>query len=210
MYRVYGAHPTRTTRVLWMLEELGAPYEIVHANPRSPEALAVNPSGKVPVLEVVEEGFRLIDSAAICQFLADRHPEAGMTFPAGSRQRAEMDSWLHFAMSDLEVPVWTQSKHTFLYPEELRAPAVLPACGFEWSAAISAMDQRLEAQGWTGPYIMGEAFTVPDIVLGHIGRWAHVIKLEVKIPRVADYFERALARPALKRAAERGAKECPR
>ncbi len=210
MYRVYGAHPTRTTRVLWALEEIGAPYEIVRATPRSPEATAVNPSGKVPILEVLNEGFHLIDSAAILQFLADRHPEAKMSFAPGTRERAEMESWLHFAMSDLEVPVWTQSKHSFIYPDNLKAPEVLPACGYEWNAAVAAMDDRLEAAGWTGPYIMGENLTVPDIVMGHIFRWATNIGLETARPRVAAYAEHVLARPALKRAAERGVKECPR
>lgn len=206
MYRVYGAHPTRTTRVLWALEEIEAPYEISHANPRSDEAKAVNPSGKVPVLEVLMEEFRLIDSTAILQFLADRHPAVGLTFAQGSRERAEMDSWIHFAISDLEAPVWTMTKHSFIYPDHLRAPEVLKACAQEWDWGIAAMDERLGG----GPYLVGEPFTVPDIIMGHVSRWAGNIGLEVKRPRVAEYFERVLARPALARAVARGEKECPR
>ncbi len=206
MYRVYGFHPSRTTRVLWALEEVGASYEISRVPPGSQEARAFNPSGKVPVLEVLEDGFRLIDSSAICCFLADRHPEAKLTFPAGTHERGEMDSWLHFAMSDLEVPVWNQSRHTFIYSDELKVPDILKVCAMEWDWAVEAMDARLGE----GPYLMGGRFTIPDIVMGHICKWATTIGLEVKRPRVVAYFERIQARPALARAYARGKAEASR
>ena len=71
MYTVIGNSKSRTLRVLWLLEELGLEYEHVSASPRSPDVVALNPSGKVPVL--VTEDTPITDSTAILSFLADRH-----------------------------------------------------------------------------------------------------------------------------------------
>ena len=84
MLKVYGSAKSRAFRVLWMLEEVGEPYEHVDAAPHSAEIVARNPSGKVPVLEV--EGTALTDSTAILTWLADRHGK--LTFPAGTLERA--------------------------------------------------------------------------------------------------------------------------
>lgn len=71
MYKLIGNPQTRTFRVIWCLEELGEPYELNAASPRSKEIAELNPSGKVPAL-VTDEG-TIIDSTAICQYLADKH-----------------------------------------------------------------------------------------------------------------------------------------
>ena len=91
MYTLYGTTRSRAFRVMWTLEELGQPYEMVAAAPRSPEILAVNPSGKVPALDV--DGTILTDSVAIMSYLADKH--GGLTHPAGTLERAQQDALLH-------------------------------------------------------------------------------------------------------------------
>ena len=80
MYQVVGTIRSRAFRVLWMLEELGEPYEHVPAQPRSEQASEVNPAGKVPTL--VDNGVAITDSTAIIQYLADKH--GALTFPAGT------------------------------------------------------------------------------------------------------------------------------
>lgn len=85
-------------RVLWMLEELGEPYEFVAVKLRSPEAYALNPSGKVPILV---DDLKVTDSAAICVYLADKHADKGFGANPRLAGRAEMDSWMHFAQSEI-------------------------------------------------------------------------------------------------------------
>jgi glutathione S-transferase len=98
LYKVIGFPKTRAFRVLWMLEELGLDYDVDPVKPRSEEAKAYNPSGKVSMLVV--DGEAILDSVAICQFLADNH--ARFTFPAGTLKRARQDSWTQFAVDDVE------------------------------------------------------------------------------------------------------------
>ncbi len=73
MYQAVGSRGSRVSRVLWMLEELGEPYEFVEIKLRSPRAYELNPSGKVPVL--IDADLVITDSAAICVYLADKHAE---------------------------------------------------------------------------------------------------------------------------------------
>ena len=75
MYKAIGSRGSRVSRVLWMLEELGQPYEFVEVKLRSPEAYALNPSGKVPIL--IDGELTVTDSAAICVYLADKHADKG-------------------------------------------------------------------------------------------------------------------------------------
>ena len=91
MYTLYGSPSSRAFRVLWMLEELELPFEFVPSKPRSDEVLALNPSGKIPVLRDGEAV--LTDSTAILTYLADKHGK--LTHPAGSVARAHQDALTH-------------------------------------------------------------------------------------------------------------------
>ncbi|MEM9845208.1 MAG: glutathione S-transferase N-terminal domain-containing protein, partial [Pseudomonadota bacterium] len=88
MYEVVGSSASRAFRVLWMLEELEVPYIHVPAAPQSPEARAVNPSGRVPVLRQ-NSGF-ISDSIAIMSYLGDVSKQ--LTYPAGSFERTRQES----------------------------------------------------------------------------------------------------------------------
>ena len=118
MYQAVGSPGSRLTRVTWMLEELGQPYEIVKAKMHTETMLRYNPSGKMPALadgEVV-----VTDSAAIVFYLADKHADQGMggTTPA---ERAEIASWMFFAQAELEAPLWNRLKHAFRLADDLRS-----------------------------------------------------------------------------------------
>ena len=117
MYQLIGSPRTRAIRVIWMFEEIGVDYELVPAGPHTGDVNALNPSGKVPVLKV--DGTAIIDSVAICQFLADRHGK--FTYPAGTIERALQDSWTHFAIDEIDGALWVNAKHGFILPEELRS-----------------------------------------------------------------------------------------
>lgn len=195
MYTLIGHPTTRAFRVLWMLEEIGAEYDIVPARPRTKDARKHNPTGKVPALLV--DGDVIIDSVAICQFLADKH--GLLTFPAGSISRAKQDSWTQFAMDDVELPLWVNAKHDFILPEELRSETAQKAAKYEFDRALKAMADRLGQS----QYVMGNEFTVPDLLLGHCGMWAvNGAKWTIPEGPVAEYFSRVIDRPAWKRAFE--------
>ena len=192
MYTVIGSPKTRAFRVMWMLEELGQPYEIEPTLPSDASLAAINPSLKVPVLKDGDD--YIIDSIAICQYLADKHKQ--FTFPAGTIQRAHQDSFTMFAVDDVESGLWQAAKHSFAIPEEYRVPDAKRAARFDFDRAMKTLSQRLG----TNRYVMGEAFTVPDLILGHCGGWAAATKWDIPPGNVADYFARVRARPALERA----------
>lgn len=195
MYKLIGSLRTRSFRVLWMLEELGVDYEVEPAPPRSEAVLAVNPSGKVPVLQIGDDV--IIDSVAICQYLADRHSR--FTYPAGSLERGQQDSWTQFVVDDVESTLWYNAKHSFILPEALRSKTAQQACKHDFERALTAFEARLGANS----YVMGEDFTVPDLLLGHCAGWvAGGTDWEIPKGPVAEYFERVRARPACVRALE--------
>jgi glutathione S-transferase len=196
MYTVIGHPASRAIRVIWMLEELGADYEINPAGPGSDEMKRVNPTGKAPALK--DGDTLLIDSAAICQYLADKH--GALTHKAGTPERGHQDSFTFFAMDDMEYPLWTEAKHRFLYPEKYRVPNMKETCRWEFGRAMQALEERFGE----GPFVTGDQFTVPDLLLGHCAAWAKNIEFELPGGKVGDYFERVLARPARARATERG------
>ncbi len=192
MYTVIGTPQTRTLRVIWMLEELGEAYTLEARPPRDPAVLAINPSGKVPVLVV--DGTPVFDSVAICQFLADRHGH--LTFKAGTIERAHQDSFTQFAVDDIESALWTAAKHTFVLPEEYRVPDVKRACRYDFDRAMTAFSQRLGSND----YVMGAQFTVPDLLIGHCLGWAAMMKWVLPEGNVRGYFDRIRARPAFQKA----------
>ncbi|MCV0425508.1 MAG: glutathione S-transferase family protein [Roseibium sp.] len=191
MYKVIGFPRTRCMRVLWLLEELGEPYELTPAMPQSEPVLAVTPDGKVPIL--VEGDTAITESVAICTYLADKH--GSFTFPSGTLDRARQDSFTQFGVDVLEGALWTAAKNTFILPEEVRVPAIKEVCKLEFSRGLKTLERRLG----DGPYVMGDTFTIADIVIGHCSGWAIAAKFDIPGDGpVYDYFKRLRERPGFK------------
>ncbi|MBO6540308.1 MAG: glutathione S-transferase family protein [Rhizobiaceae bacterium] len=197
MYQAVGSPGSRLTRVTWMLEELGEPYEIVKAKQHSEVMYRYNPSGKIPAL--VDGDLVLTDSAAICFYLGDKHADKGLG-PNTVEERGLMNSWLFFAQAELEPPLWNKLKHRLILPEELRVD-VGPWTKMEFDREIATLEKRLGDK----PYAMGERFTAADVIIGHCGQWAGGAKFDIASDKVKAYFERVLSRPALARAKKREA-----
>jgi glutathione S-transferase len=195
MYTVIGSVNSRALRVIWMLEELGLPYDHISAPPRSEHVIAVNPAGKVPVL--VEDGTPITDSTAILTYLADRHGK--LTFPAGTLDRARQDGLTQFLLDEFDAALWMAARHSFILPEELRHSAIKDSLKWEFERSQKTLAARMA----DGPFLMGETMTVPDIILTHCGRWAATAKFPISEPRLSDYLARMLQRPALLRAQAR-------
>ncbi|SDL89345.1 glutathione S-transferase [Modicisalibacter muralis] len=200
MITLYSYPNTRSLRVAWTLEELGLEYACQHVDLREgvnqgAEHLARHPDGKLPALSDGE--LTLFESVAICRYLAERYGE-GRLLPDDLQQRARVDQWLLFVISELEQPLWTQAKHKFALPQERRVPAVLPTAAWEFQRALAALQRGFDGQGW----LLGEPFTVADILLGHTLNWAHAFKQP--LPEALEAYRlRCNERPAMAVARER-------
>jgi glutathione S-transferase len=200
---LYHASPSRSSVTLWMLEELGIPYEIRLLNlndgdQQKPEYLAVNPMGKVPALQ---HGDTVItEVAAICTYLADAFPESKLNVPIGDPRRGVYLKWLFFGPGCLECAMTDQA-----FPR--KEPPRRSAIGYgDFDKTMNTVAQALKP----GPYLMGEQFTATDVVIGSNIRWGMMFKMVPERPEFLAYAERLKARPAAQRAeakdAEMGAK----
>lgn len=193
MYKVYGSTMTRAFRVLWMLEEIGEPYEHIATPPRSDVVMALNPSGKIPVLQV--DGETICDSTAILTYLADRHGK--LTFPAGTVQRAQQDSLTFAILDELDAVLWTAARHSFVLPEDQRVPAVKPSLAWEFARNLDRLADRCE-----GPFLMGDTMTIADIIATHCLNWAFSAKMPVENDKMKTYSKAMRAREAFQRASK--------
>ena len=188
MYKVIGNTNTRTLRVLWAMNEIGLEYEHVQVNAQSVDAKKFNISGKVPTLEV--NGINIADSTAIVTYLADKYNQ--LTFPAGTIERAQQDSFTQFILDELDSILWTAARHSFVLPKEMRVSELKNTLHWEFARSLKVLESRMG----TGPNVMGEKFTIPDIILTHIGGWARVAKFDIPDGKLRDYFRRQIKRPA--------------
>lgn len=194
MYRVIGTVKSRAFRVLWMLEELEQQYELVEAFPRSEEATAHNPLGKIPAL--VDGNEVLTDSVAIMTYLADKH--GGLTAPAGTAARARQDAMTLWLIDEMDALLWTHSKHAFVLPENLRVPEISPSLHKEFARNADTFAAMLEQ---SGDYIMGDEITVPDLLAVHCFGWAFGVDFPTLPDSIKVYSKRLRSRPAFRAAA---------
>ncbi|WP_417626025.1 glutathione S-transferase family protein [Pararhodobacter aggregans] len=195
-YTLIGAASTRAGRALWMLEELGVPYEHVGVKPHAEEVTRHYPRGKVPVLLV--DGEPLTDSTAIIQYLADAHGR--FTAAAGTLDRARQDAMLHLILDEFDAVLWTSARHSFILPAERRVPAVKDSLRWELSVNQASLVRRMGDR----PFVTGDDFTVADIVLAHCLIWARAAKFEITEPALQDYAKRIAERPAFQRVFMKG------
>ena len=189
---VFYTNPRSRGRIVrWMLEELAIPYrtEIVEYGlpMKSAEYLAVNPMGKVPA---IRHGPTIVTEApAICAYLADAFPEAGLAPPAG--QRGAYYRWLFFAAGPLEAAI-TNRNFGLTPPEDKEAMVGYGNFGL-------TMDTLEKALGGGG-YVAGETFTAADVYVGSHIRWGLHFDLIEKRPAFEAYWSRLEGRKAYRRA----------
>jgi glutathione S-transferase len=191
MTRLYHTPGSRSTRVLWTLEEIGIPYEVstlTRKQRTGDEHRRLHPLGRVPVLEL-DGGTPLFESAAICLQLADMNPQAGLIPALGSVERGLVYQWTLFAMTEVE-------KAAFPWLRAHRAGEDETGHIASFSPVGDALRQGLAGHEW----ITGDTFTVADILLASMLRSPVRIGLLAEADPLANYTERALARPANRRA----------
>ncbi len=177
----------------WMLEEVGQPYEArlldFGAATRSPDYLALNPLGKVPTL--VHGDVVVTETAAICAYLADAFPEAGLAPPPGDPLRGAYLRWLFFGAGPLEAAVTNQALGLTPPPER---------SGMVGYGSFDAVVAVLEGALADRPYFAGERFTAADVYTGSQIAWGLVFGTLPKRPAFEAYAARITARPAAARA----------
>jgi glutathione S-transferase len=202
MYQLYYYPGNANLAPHMVLEEIGAPYELVLVDRnknahKSAEYLKLNPTGRIPVL--VDGDLVLFEAAAICLHLADRHPEAALAPALGSVERAECYKWLMYLTNTLQAELIT-----YYYPERLSddpaaAAQVKAHAENRMGGMLDIVEAALAAHG--GPYLLGERYSVVDPYLFMLSRWTRYLANPARSRRhLGRYLENMVTRPAVQRA----------
>ena len=191
--KLYEFGPTRSIRVRWTLQELGADFEPIRVNLAAgehgrPEFLKINPAGKIPVL--VDGDLVLTESVAIVLYLAEKYPDKGL-LPVSLNERAQVNRWLLFAATELEQPLWRIARHTTLYPEKQRLPRDVILASGEFNDMASVLEKHMRGR----QFVAGNSVSVADFVMAYTLDWGNEYKLLDSCPQLLAYMERMYARP---------------
>ena len=190
----YHSPQSRSAGTLFLLEELGADYELRTLDlkkneQRGSDYLGINPMGKVPA--IVHNGALVTEQGAVYAYLADLYADAGITPAIGDPLRGPYLRWLFFYGSSYEPALIDRSMK--------REPAPPSTCPY---GDYDTMLKTLWDQLGDGPYLLGDRFTAADVLWGTALRWTTMFKLVPETPAVKAYIERVTSRPAALRAAK--------
>lgn len=198
---VHHLNNSRSQRILWLLEEIGAPYEVRHyqrdsaTNLAPPELLAVHPLGKSPVIE--DDGRVIIESGAIVEYLCERHGGAHLVPERGTDDHVSHLEWLHFAEGSAMTPILLR-----LYTARLGAAAAALEARIaqQLDSHFAYMESRLRPSG----HFIGESLSAADIMLSFPAEIAIMQGMAPRYPKLADFVNACHDRPAWRRAREKG------
>lgn len=195
---LYYSPRTRATRVAFLLEELGVPYERValdlgKGENKTQEYLSIHPHGWVPAL--VDGDVVIHETAAICLYLGDRHIDRGLAPPPTSPARGAYYQWVVYSVATLEpciADVFVQLQRA----PEARDEAILAGGRERFAASAKVLAAALADR----PFLLGEQLTVADVLVGAMLVWAGALELLGEQPVLAAYADRIRSRPAFGRA----------
>jgi len=205
---IYGCYRSRATRNVWLANELGLAFKHVPviqayrvADPsapdaplhtRSPEFLKVNPNGHIPSID--DDGFKLHESLAINLYLARKH--GGPLAPKDAQEEGLAVMWSFWAATECETHALNLMYHLAAYPPEKRDPKLVEAALAALPAPFAVLDRTLAGGGG---FIMGGRFTVADINVAEVIRYAKpAAQLFDAAPHVKAWLDACHARPAFK------------
>lgn len=199
MYKLFFSPGSSAMAPQAVLEEIGAPYELVELDVAAKEHEAaayrkLNPNGRIPTL--VDDDFVIFETAAICQYLADKHPEAKLVPPINTRERARFYQWLTFMTNTVQVGFidWFHPEWTF---PDLERQAALKARAEE---KLGDHFQVLHDGIGNGAFVVGSQFTVADIYLTMLARWSRLLaKPAWEWPNIKRVVGATYRRPAFQR-----------
>ncbi len=206
---VHHLNNSRSQRILWLLEEIGAAYEIKYydrdpvTNLAPPELLAVHPLGKSPVIEAFDDsasggGGRVItESGAITEYLCERHGGGHLVPECGSDAHISHLEWLHFAEGSAMTPILLR-----LYTARLgeAAAPLEPRIAQQLDAHFAYMESRVGENG----HFIGDDLSAADIMLSFPAEIAIMQGMAPRYPKLAAFVSACHDRPAWRRAREKG------
>ncbi|MDA0572949.1 glutathione S-transferase family protein [Burkholderia gladioli] len=216
MLTVHHLNNSRSQRVLWLLEELGVPYELkrYERDPKTmlapPELRAIHPLGKSPVL--TDEGFTLAESGAIIEYLVERYGEGRFAPPPGTPQRLRYTYWLHYAEGSAMPPLLlklvalriAQAPMPFFARPIARKISSTLQSSFvdpQLKLHLGYVDAALRETGW----FVGDSFSAADVQMSFpLEAAASRADTLAQLPAIRAFLERIHARPAYQRALQRG------
>jgi glutathione S-transferase len=195
--RIYGIARTRAFRALWVAKELGLEYEhlpieIGDAGARTPEFLAINPNGRLPV--IVDGEFVLFESLAITLYLAKKHA-LGMLYPSTLEGEAMAWQWSLWAVTEVDRGVNIWSLHAVRLPEAERDAGKCDEALKVLVAPVRVLDAALAKQ----PFLLGDHFTVADLNVAAVISRSVEMDLSA-VPNLRVWLRRCLDRPAARAA----------
>jgi len=193
---VFHTNPQSRGRIVrWMLEEVGQPYRTVvqeyGTGMKSPGYLAINPMGKVPAIE--HRGVVVTEAAAICAYLADAFPGAGLAPAVDDPLRGAYYRWMFFAAGPVEAAVSAKALGLLAPPE--RAGMV------GYGSFEQTVDTLEAAVAGASPWLLGERFSAADVYVGSQVAWGLQFRTLPERPAFVEYAARLLGREAARRAA---------
>ena len=192
---LYYAVPSRGMVVHWMLEETGQPYvrkllDLEAEEHKTPEYLALNPMGKVPTL--CHGDTVVTETAAICTYLAEAFPEAGLAIPADSPFRGDYLRWMFFAPVTAEPAVLWKA-----------LGKVVTDVDYKPFAEVEEVASTLQSVLHGREFIVGDHFTAADVMIGSTIMWGlRLMPVMPALPELVAYWEKLEQRPAYQRANE--------
>ncbi len=197
MIKLYGVSLSRASRCLWMLEELGVPYENVPTHFASgasdPEYKKLNPNGRIPLLD--DDGLLIFESMAINLHLADKD-RSGLA-PRDAAERAHIVQWSFWGMTEVEPGLIDAFLHRVMFPADKRIPEVAAAGEAKLARPLAVLDAELGKRSW----LVGDRFTVADLNVASILMIAPVSQVDLaRYPNVQRWLTACTTRPAAQRA----------
>jgi glutathione S-transferase len=197
--KLYYCPQTRAGRPRWLLEEIGAPYELVRIDlskgeHKKPEHLKIHPHGAVPAL--IDGDLAMFESAAICLYLADKFPEKRLAPPLGTPARGLYYQWMVYTMATLEPPLLQVFLNTVMLPEAERSATAVEKGRATFAGVARVLEQALAGK----TFILGEQFSAADVMVGSTLAWGGMMGLIGDHPQIQAYVKRLSERPAFQRA----------
>ena len=195
MLKLHFAPNSRAGRVLWLLEELGLPYELNNMafhpkDLKSDEHRARHPLGRVPVLE--DDGVQIWESGAIIDYILERHKNGGLKPNSDSDNFAKYLQWFHYCEGMVMPSMNTIVVHTIILPEERRDETVLGQAQRLLTRALEPVNEALEGKD----YLIGD-FSGADFMLGHSCFMSNNLGcVSDEMTNIKDYVQRISERPA--------------
>lgn len=193
MIRLHHVPQSRSMRTLWLLNELGVPYDVqvwpFDKSLRSADYLAMNPAGRVPALEI--DGECWWETGAITELLCERFPEAGMGLAPGHPDRAQWLIWVHFSETISQHCAILTQQHIMLYDDSMRSPVLMKLEAKRLAKCYEALENRLQGRD----YLLDSGFSAADVSVGQAIYMArHFAHLD-PFPALSDWWDRIAARP---------------